>query len=238
MNKKDIALLILFVLLLSTIQYTFGQPAGADFSNNITETKTPYAAESLNTSGGTFTTVVFNSTTQNLKWKAYAGNVSGALVLDDGEDYSIYEWTLTALTGEVYASRASSITWSGITCADSTDISTEEIAMNHTSSSVDSIVNTFNNDVHQEFYVGTVNVAQSTCNTTYTWVNDSAQSESLTNPFQEMLLHDGTNMVYSTFINDDVQGFDFNDYDFQMILPEKGVGGYTATRYYFYLELQ
>ncbi len=220
------------------MQYSLGQPSGADILTNESETKTPQAAEYLNTSGGTFTTIILSSETQNLKWKAYAGNVSGTLVLDDASDYSIYQWQLGTFTGEVYATRNDSISWGDIVCADGTDISNEETAMNHTSSSEDSISNTFSLNTHREFYVGSRKIDQSTCPSTFTWVNDTQQTPAIDAPFQEVLLHDGTNLVYTTFIDDNTQGFNYNDYDFQMIVAERGVGSLPATDYYFYLELQ
>lgn len=229
-------ILLAMMLILSNLVYS--QPAGADITYNTTETKTPAAAEYINTSGGTFTTLILSAETQNLRWKAYAGNVTGVLTLDDSGNYSIFKWQLTSITGEVYATRNNSISWDGIKCANSTHISTEETAMNHTTSNADSINSTFSLKIHKSFFVGNTQIAQSTCQSAFTWVNDTAQTPSVNSPYQEMLLSDGTSLIYSTFIDDNTQGFNFNRYDFQMIVAERGVGGYANTRYYFYMELQ
>jgi len=217
--------------------YVSGQPAGAGVGYNLSETKPTAPAGSLNTSGGSFTTVILSAETQNIRWKAYAGNVTGVLTLDDNGEYSIYQWTLQQYTGEVYASRASSIDWTSIACATPYNVSIEETAMNHTTTNADSINSTFNLKIHKTFFVGNTPINQNTCKSTFTWANDTAQTPDITAPFQEVLIHDGTSLIYTTCIDDGTQGFNYKNYDFQMIVAERGVGGYENTRYYFYLEL-
>ena len=236
--KRILPLIIIALIVALALNYSAAQPSGANITSNITETKTPAAAEFLNTSGGTFTTVLLSAITQNLKWKAYAGNVTGVLTLDDSGNYSIYQWTISEFTGEVYASRNSSVSWPNIQCANLTHVANEEKIMNHTTSNLDSINNTFSSQLHKGFYVGNVQIIQSDCKSTFTWANDTAQTPSIDAPFQELLLYDGIGLVYATFIDDNTQGFNYKDYDFQMILADRGVGGYSATKYYFYMELQ
>ncbi|MBN2368111.1 hypothetical protein JXC34_03755 [Candidatus Woesearchaeota archaeon] len=230
---------VLFILIfLALFRYAIGQPTGAYISYNHSENKTPDPADYLNTSGGTFTTMIISGVTQNLRWKAYAGNVTGVLTLDDSGDYSIYQWELADFEGMVYASRNDSIAWDNIECASPYNITVEETEMNHTTTKSDSINNTFAYRTHKEFYVGSKIIENSTCQSTFTWVNDTAQTPSENATFQEILLHDGTNLVYATTIDNDELGFNTNEYDFQMILAEKGVAGYPNTRYYFYIEVQ
>lgn len=237
-NNRIIAIAVFFIIVILTFNYTQGQPAGAQITYNTTETKTPAAAEYLNTSGGTFTTLILSSETQNLRWKAYAGNVTGVLTLDDSGDYSIYQWSLTKITGEVYATRANdSVAWASIACATDNQVETEDTNMNHTSSNEDSINSTFSSQIHKGFTVGVVPIGESTCRSTFTWANDTAQTPAVNEPFAEVLLHDGSNLIYTTFIDDDITGFNYNSYDFQMIVAEKGVASYPNTRYYFYMEL-
>ena len=71
------------------------------------------------------------------------GNVTGRLTLDNSDNQTIYDWTYTRGDGEVYATRASSVTWSTLLCANSTTISAEESALNQVSGHPDSISNTF-----------------------------------------------------------------------------------------------
>ena len=63
-----------------------------------------------------------SSDQQDSKWKAYIGNVSGSLRLSDSNSQSIYEWTFTTITGEVFATRNQTITWSGVKCIYPTEV--------------------------------------------------------------------------------------------------------------------
>ena len=184
MKSNRIIAIAVLILIILTFNYTFGQPSGAQITYNQTETKTPAPAEYINTSGGTFTTLILYSETQNLRWKAYAGNVTGVLTLDDSGDYSIYQWSLTDITGEVYATRTNnSISWASIQCANETHIYNEEIALNHTTDADDSINSTFSYQLHRPFTVGIVPIPQSQCRSTFTWINDTAPTPAADDPF-------------------------------------------------------
>jgi hypothetical protein len=57
--------------------------------------------------------------------------------------------------------------------------------------------------------------------------------------FQEVVLSDGSNLVYTSLLANDANGFDNKTHDFEMIVGENGhLGDTTSTPYYFYLELQ
>ena len=68
------AMAVLFVGLALVSHATPSGPTVTFISN---ETKQPSAARMINTTGGSITTVVLNATTQDTRWKAYVGNVSG-----------------------------------------------------------------------------------------------------------------------------------------------------------------
>ena len=145
--KKDFGI-ILLLLLISIIHLVvnttkvFAVPSGPNVTAIRNETAAPQSAALINTSGGSITTMVLNATTQNLRWKAYVGNVTGTLTLDDAAGYSIFDWSITtALTGEVYATRSSSTpNWANIGCATPTNITNEEKAINHTSNPNDNSI--------------------------------------------------------------------------------------------------
>ncbi|MEA2037225.1 MAG: hypothetical protein U9O94_06955, partial [Nanoarchaeota archaeon] len=81
---------------------------GAGTIINSTGNDTVYA----NKAGGFIYTVNLDGEAQNSRWKAYVGNITSTFVLDDSDGYTIFDWSLTtAISGEVYASRASSINW-------------------------------------------------------------------------------------------------------------------------------
>ena len=251
MNKTKIrvinliGILILFCTLCS---YVFALPVGPTITLVSNSTKAGGAGTIYNESGNDSTspdkaggfiyTINLDGVVQNDRWKAYVGNVTGRLVLDDASGYTIYDWDITtAITGEVYATRAATtISWSSINCSNSTHIAAEEIAMNHTANPSDNISRTFNWTNNSAFYVGNTLIGADTCPTTNLFVNGTSTQN---DEFEEVLLYDGTNLVYATIIADDTNSY-HNDTttDFQMILPERGYTGWaSSTAYYFYVEL-
>jgi hypothetical protein len=231
-SKATLALSLLISLALFAAS-VFALPGGPVVISNTTDSGPTQAAVFRNDSGGTITTVKLNFTQQNLRWKAYIGNVSGRYVLQDSANYSIYDWTFSSNSGEVYATRAASVAWNAIACADTAEITTEQTAINQNSGNSDTIAATFNANLHDAFAVGTVSITADTCNSTATNVNGAAQ----TAVFQEVLLHDQASaFVYTTLLDYNTTGYNTLKYDFQMIVPEDEI---TAgnTGYYFYVEL-
>jgi len=229
------AIIIMFALALAAVSVVFADPSGATISNAVTETAVNRSPSSSNTSGGTITTMLLTSIQQNLRWKGYVGNVTGTLSLDDAANFTIYDWDLTSFTGEVYASRYSNLSWSSVSCAPGGLIQNESSFYGMTQSA-DDINSTFNWSVHKAFNVGTTTINANTCNSTVTNINDTRQTPTASSPFQEILLRDTSGyMVFLSDISDNVQGFDNQTYDFQLILPESISGSNTA--YYFYVEL-
>ena len=146
--KRNHALGILFALVVlliitNTVQ-TMAIPTGPTITFITNETKQPSNAAIINTSGGSISTVYLNTTTQNVRWKAYVGNVTGTLTLDDVNDNTLFDWTLTDVNGEIYATRFSgTINWSSVNCSNSTHMEIENIALNQTNKD-DNISATFN----------------------------------------------------------------------------------------------
>jgi len=233
MQHRTIFVIAMLILL---VPFIYAAPSGPIIYSIRNETITPSSAALVNTSGGSITTMVLNATTQNLRWKAYVGNVSGTLTLDDANSNTIFDWTMANVVGEVYATRAAtSISWASINCSTVENITNEELAINHTSNPDDNISATFAEQNHASFYVGNVLIPSDDCFSLHTYQNDSAQ----TTDFEEILLHDSTNMVYATILENDELGYDPNQtFDFQMIVPERGIPGWSSsTAYYFYVEL-
>ena len=236
--KLDIVL-ITFVILLASSILVYAVPSGPTITFISNETKQTSAARMINTTGGSITTMMLNATTQNPRWKAYVGNVTGTLTLDDANDNTIFDWTLTNVIGEIYATRASgNINWTGTNCSNSTHISNENFALNHTNKD-DNITKTFNSQSHNGFFAGTREILANTCFSVRTYVNSTSQSAR----FEEVILYDGTNasngnIIYATPLEQDAYGFDNSTYDFQMIVPENGLATWaSSTAYYFYVEL-
>ena len=246
-------MLIFPALLLSAI-IVYSTPFGATITYISNETKQATNGTIANftdgdeTSGGYIFYTNISGVQQNPRWKAFVGNASGKLTLDDASSNTIYDWTLTGSpTGQIYATRDSgSINWTGIRCAYRNITELENINMSLTSKN-DNITTTFSVTNNTAFTVGTVTIAENTCNTTHLYVNDTAQTD---NTFQEVLLYDGpptqlmnetlpsTSMIYAVTLESDIYGFDTQTYDFQMIVPEIGLSTWTSsTAYYFFIEL-
>lgn len=238
-QDKIIKLMLVTFILLSLSYLVIGEklPTNPSIISNNTETISPKPLTYLNTTGGSFTTLVLNATQQNYKWKAYVGNVTGKMALQDQSNYSIYNWQMSTISGNVYVSRNSSIDWSDLECANTTTIENEDGFLNINSTTIDSINSTFNTSTHKQFYAAAKRIDQGTCPAISTFVNGTAQSNGANNKFQEILLQDiRGSLLYTTVIESQISGFDNSKYDFQMIVAEDETKT-TATPYYFYMEL-
>lgn len=199
------------------------------------ETKNASSALTVNVSGGVISNFNLSATVQNPRWKAFVGQVIGQFTLADSDGSSIYDWTLATVTGRVYATRkTTSVTWAGIGCANVANLESENTAL--TFSNVDdNITSTFNTTAgatHDTFNVGSETIAANTCPTLNTKVNSGLQD----NFFEEMVLHDGSNLVFATILEEDQTGYNGENYDFQMIVPENESSA-SNTIYYLYVEL-
>ena len=232
--KLMLALVLAFV---SFAIWVNADPTGTTITYNSTDYGSTSLPANRTDPGGSITTMVLNAVQQNTKWKAYIGNITGALTLDDSLGNTIFDWTLTAseITGEVYASRASAITWASIGCVTTGIISSEQTALGFTANSVDNLTNTFNETTHQAMITAGITIPANTCRSTATYVNSTRQAQGSAY-FQQLLLTDTSNMVYATFINQDLIGYDNStSVDFQMILADDPT--VASTTYYFYAEI-
>src|SRR3989338_10672111 len=261
-----------FLLVLSILAFSvfvYAAPSGPTTVILGNSTKNPTAAAVINTTingtispGGYIFITRLTSLQQNSRWKGYVGNVTGTLTLDDANDNTIFQWTLSTVTGEVYATRASgSINWSGVNCtwiaddkknasqgasSNRTPENNENQALSHTNKD-DNITKTFQYQNHSSIIVLSVAIGKNECFSAQTWQRDSAQAfdDSDNENYTEVLLYDGAfnrtngNLIYETKIENDVIGYRTDStYDFQMIVPESGVPGFASSNaYYFYVEL-
>ena len=239
-NQKLEERLIVFTLLLLCLTlssiFVMATPTGPS-SINITanETGTTTAAEMVNISGGYISTINITASTQNPHWKAFVGWIDGKFTLDDSSGSTIYDWTLSTVSGEVYATRESTaVEWTTVNCANETHITTEDTALEHTGE--DDINATFSGNNSNTFVVAGTTIAAQNCSAINTYVDNESQ----TSTFEEAILYDstGSDLIFATILEEDEDGFDENDYDFQMIVPENGNETFAgATAYYLYVEL-
>jgi len=228
------ALVLAVVLLISSA--ALADPGGATISFNSTDYGPTISPSSHTANRSTITTLVLNAIQQDQHWKAYVGNVTGTLTLDDSNNNTIYDWTsITNPTGEVYASRNGNLDFGTVTCAAASTIGSEEVLMNMSANGADNISATFNGTDHTPTLVAGTTL--STCPMTSLYVNDASQGQTSSADFQEFLMEETTNsLVYVSILNDNKVGFDGSTFDFEMIVAEsdRNVNPYS---YYFYVEL-
>jgi len=233
--RATLLALLLMVSLVTLALPASADPTGANFNSNSTGAIPTNSPSSITNNRSTITTVVLSAVQQDSRWKAYVGNVTGSLTLDDASSNTIYDWSaLSVPTGEVYASRSGSVSFASPQCAQAGTITAEETALNMTGTEADSINNTFNGTDHTPTLVAGQTL--SSCQMTSLYVNDASQGQTSTADFQEFLMEDATSsLIYVSIINDNKVGFDGKTYDFQMIVAESNVE--AAHPYYFYIEL-
>lgn len=235
-TKVFVAMVVLASLLLfAGFASSASEPTGPDNINFISnESGGGVSGKKVNISGGVIATMNLSTTVQNSRWKAFVGNVTGSFTLDDAEGSTIYDWSLSVTTGRVYSTRNETTpAWTSIACANEANLEEENQEMNHTNPG-DNITATFDDTTHSAFYVGPTFISDNSCPTLNTYQNDASQDS----VFEEMALYDTTNIIYATILEDDVDGFDGNPYDFQMIVPENGGESFEgSTAYYLYVEL-
>ncbi len=248
MGRKDVNLgkwayvtvLVIAAILVITVLCSVeaANPAGPDTLEVIRNvTKNTTTTKMLNVSGGRVVTLEINATVQDVRWKAFVGNVSGKFTLMDPEGAVVFDWSIASMTGRIYATaNSTALSWSGVNCSNTTTLEAENVRMNHTRSD-DNITKTFNlsgNGTHDEFYVANRQMPANTCPTLNTYNNSLAQDSI----FEEVALYDGSNTIYAALLEQDMTGYNNYKYDFQMIVPEIGLSDFSgATAYYIYVEI-
>ncbi len=260
-----LAILAIGVSVLPFVYSAYPYGAAVTPSGNETapsDTAGSHAAIAGNVTGLTMTAF---STTQS--WQGYFGNVTGTIQLADADDDVMYNWSLAAPEGEVYASRYDNITWTNIQCFNFTatgtfaddsgqrgntsyygkNLSQLEDEFNIAWDDVDGVNETFdldgslpgNSGEHDLFYTNNLEFEQGECLSMNVFSNATAGED---DKFEEVLLYDPNNAieVFASILEEaNVNGFDNVDHDFEMLVLEDGHGTDTdVTVYYFYVELE
>jgi len=232
------ALPIIFIMSVSFFAFQVkAEPSGAAISTNSSSTASSVFPDNMSDAGGTINTLLLTTVQQNNNWKAYVGNISGILTLDDADGFTIFQWALgnAEVTGELYVSRSNNVSWSALNCSDQALIASEQTLIGFVASSVDNINNTFNYTTHAPITVAGRTISGNTCRSTATFVSDASQDISSAD-FPEVLLASGADLVYVSPLNDDSSAYATGEIvDFQIIVPDDVT--IATTTYYFYIEL-
>ncbi len=236
-NVKWIGMITLLLIIFPCV---VSVPIGPTSVVNVGSTKySSSSATNISAIAGNVTELNFNANAITQTWQGYFGNVTGNVVLSNSNNQTLYNWNLSSPTGEVYATRNSDVpSWDSVSCANQTQIDFEDLTLGvNQTTDQDSVNNTFlNTTFFNDFYVGNVKINNTqNCRAINLYGGTSAPSTD----FQEILLHDGTDMIYTAIIKQDAVGFDNRTHDFEMLVGENGhLGDVDAVSYYFYLELQ
>lgn len=217
----------------------WGLPTAPSITFNDTGSAPNATPPNRTDAGGTITTLVLDANQQNPNWKGYVGNVTGSYTLDDVSGNTLYDWSIAGtISGEIYASRNDSVSWTTVNCTNETIITTEEGQLNILTADSDSINSTFNATFHDSFLVGTRNMTNNSCRSTATYLNDTMQVYDENTSFVEVLLTDDAGkLVYVSVLEDNFLGFDNSSlFDFQIIVPEDGENP-NPSAYYFWVEI-
>lgn len=238
-KKRSCKRLLVFLTIVVSLVFltqTFAEPTGITISSNATETSSTTSPDNRTDEGGTITTLVVNAVQQNSRWKAYLGNLTGELTLADESGSSIFRWAMEGadLTGNLFITASSSLTWGDINCSNQSIIYAEESTLLFNSSSADSINRTFNYTEHPAMTVGLVDIGVDTCRSASTYVSDAQQPQSSAS-FPLILLTTGVRLVYASPILNDATNYAGLTSDFQAIVPD--IDSAASTTYYFYAEI-
>ena len=234
-SKASLAILLVSAVIFF-LPLAYAQPTGVDIQDNITDSMGVTSPSNRTDEGGTITTLTLDVLQQNIRWKAYVGNLSGVLTLDDSSGQSIFQWQMGAqdLSGEIFVSRSDAIDWDNIECSNETVIESEQTFLGLGASSVDNINRTFNETTHPELTIGLVTLTQDTCRSQGTYVNNTAQSIASAD-FPIVLLASDLDVVFATPINSGSDSYNTGEQvDFQIIVPNNPA---DTTTYFFYAQI-
>lgn len=240
--------IVVVLSILQTARITKADVTGPDNITFIKSERKPYwGPQSQDVIAGNVTELYIQSETVTRRWAGVFGNISGTIVLMDASNNTLYDWSVASPQGEIYASRVNSITWASVRCANYSERATEDTFLNATYYDEDAPRYTFLNTTetsrdgdhsgpgHPLFYVGSIQINDSSCYAIQLY-NSTRQSSA---NFTEVMLDDGSNLVYTALLTEDEDGFDSYTHDFEMLLAEYGLGTDTSTTtYYFWVEIE
>jgi hypothetical protein len=229
-GNKWIAVLMLGIFALSIVSAA-PDPSGATLTPGASSRGTNPGVSTANAQAGNVTQLDIDQTRITDIWQGFFGSVSGQIVLENSAGANFYDWTLAAITGEVYATRNTVTDWTGINCSNSTHWEEEETELNIISASVDGINETYSAYSHPSFQVGTKQFATNVCPSVRPFNGTASASQF----YNVMLNSNATNSVYTVILAENQNAFDNSTADFEVLVPADRTSGLAT--YYFYVEL-
>lgn len=234
LEKRAVLVLLLLTIVLATVNAVFGAPIGTGpisvvGSENGTENQT---ADSLIAQSGNLTGMNMDSETITDYWAGFYGDITETISLENAAGNVFYNWSQASPSGEVYAARASSVTWAAVNCSSVVRAEAEDTTLSIDSSATDSVNRTFyKGGNHSAFAIG--GGTSFTADMCEYRTNAYTDAGSQTTNFDQILLNDSSTTVYATLIENEQAGFDSGNYDFELFVPSTIAGQI----YYFFVEL-
>ena len=223
MMRKSI--LVALVCVLVAFSFAYAAPAGGTTTHGGSETGTGSSTTTQNADGGNVTYVNVSGTTITGRWAGFFGNVSGQIELQDASANTFYQWTVSNLTNAVvYVSNGTITDWTSSNIENINSSNTTHYPAFLQTTASDNYNNTFG--ISDTFTSASLSVA----NTNYTTTYQGGSSGTLRTYALRSIAD--ANMIWAGVVQDDVNGFNSNDLDYQVLVPAN-----TTTSYNFYLEL-
>jgi len=194
----------------------------------------------VGTSAGTVYNANIVATEQTYRWAALWGNISGSMVLRDGDSNQFIEWTIADVkNGSVlYATTFGGVLEPGnLSSTNNTFLKLADDSYGFKQSVTDSITNTFTNVANFQSPSMDTNLIVNSTVLSSMWTNYMLRrtSENLSGSYP----NDQDGFVWAVEIKNDQPSFLGHTADYQLLLPEnEEVGQHRGqvTTYYFWLE--
>jgi hypothetical protein len=210
----------IFVLLIGAHLVAAGA-VGASVTAGGRETAGVGSPGSVTGKGGNITNTNLTATTQTSHWQGFWGVVSGSIALRDAAGRRMMNWSVASVSGNVFISNWSTLTWSGYSAP------AASACNSIIGAGADSCTNTFD-DGTKTFTIG--GTAVTNVNLVKT-LNGSAAAR-----WDQGIVYDGlSHIFYAATIYSSTRNFkNASMSGFQAIVP---VNGTTTRTYYFWAEL-
>lgn len=244
MNRTHRKFLLVFLIIICLgvyfnliAQVVFAVPiAPTQLTPGVSSHRTLTSSSNVSTdvSGGNLTELDIATLTITKSWAGFYGDVSGEITLDDANNNTFYNWSLTTFSGagEVYATRAVSPDWDNTQCVSAAVLSAEEAFLDNAGKD-DSVTNTYFKSTHPAFDVS--GSAITGCNSTNAFVSGAMDG----NRFWQVLLDDASgNIIYSTIVDSGQTAYNGETHDFQLLVGENNnLTSSGTTAYYIWIEI-
>ena len=238
-KRRLLGIALLLIVTLVSANAVLAVPEGLDNTTIVdSQTRGIRQGAPITAQGGNITWLNVSLRSQTSAWQGFVGNITNSgLVLDDSSGDRFYSWNLTNVSGEIYASRNSSIYWTNIwpqnVCAVDEDLTGHK--SDRTSKTFDASANTVN------FTVGNIAINSSSACSALPNVNNTKQKQLGTNFFENIILTTSNTALNSTIYTGILQqegtaGFDSGYYNFQLMVPVNVTSGFNT--YYLYAEIE